>query len=83
MGVNCLFDPDTTVKTIKAMKTALDAAGLSPYLMTQPNGFHCPGVGKQGYLSCPEFPYGEYHEGELRWGDEVWQGTDKMYHGST
>lgn len=57
VGVNCLFDPDTTVKTIKAMKDALDAAGLSPYLMTQPNGFLCPGVGKQGYLSCPEFPY--------------------------
>ncbi|KAG0717645.1 Betaine--homocysteine S-methyltransferase 1 [Chionoecetes opilio] len=57
VGVNCMFDPDTTVRTIQAMKTALDAAGLSPYLMTQPNGFHCPGVGKEGYLSCPEFPY--------------------------
>ena len=54
-----MFDPDTTVRSIKAMKTALDNAGLSPYLMTQPNGFHCPGAGKQGYLSCPEFPYGE------------------------
>ncbi|XP_050714848.1 betaine--homocysteine S-methyltransferase 1-like [Eriocheir sinensis] len=57
VGVNCMFDPDTTVKTIKIMKDALDAAGLSPYLMTQPNGFLCPGVGKMGYLSCPEYPY--------------------------
>ncbi|XP_045110783.1 betaine--homocysteine S-methyltransferase 1-like isoform X2 [Portunus trituberculatus] len=57
VGVNCLFDPDTTVRTIKAMKAALNNAGLSPYLMTQPNGFMCPGAGTQGYLSCPEFPY--------------------------
>ncbi|XP_063873392.1 betaine--homocysteine S-methyltransferase 1-like [Scylla paramamosain] len=57
VGVNCMFDPDETVKTIKAMKTALDDAGLSPFLMTQPNGFFCPGAGKYGYLSCPEFPY--------------------------
>lgn len=57
VGVNCMFDPETTVKSIKAMKVALDSAGLSPYLMTQPNGFLCPGVGKEGYLSCPEFPY--------------------------
>lgn len=63
VGVNCLFDPDTTVKTIKLMKDALDAAGLSPYLMTQPNGFWCPRVGNKGYLSCPEFPYGKCHCG--------------------
>lgn len=59
VGVNCMFDPEETVKTIKAMKTALDEAGLSPFLMTQPNGFFCPGSGKYGYLSCPEFPYGK------------------------
>lgn len=57
VGVNCKFDPFMTMDTIKLMKTALDAEGLKPYLMTQPNGFFTPGTGKDGYAECPEFPF--------------------------
>jgi len=57
VGVNCVFDPDGTLTTIKKMKEALDAEGLKPFLMTQPNGFMCPGTGKHGYTSCPEYPF--------------------------
>merc|ERR1712002_466727 len=32
-------------------------AGLKPHLMTQPNGFYTTGAGKEGYLSCLEFPF--------------------------
>ncbi|KAK4289590.1 hypothetical protein Pmani_037450 [Petrolisthes manimaculis] len=56
VGLNCQFDPTGTLKTMKIMKEALHAAGLSPFLMTQPNGFHCPGTGKHGYTECPEYP---------------------------
>ncbi|XP_068234768.1 betaine--homocysteine S-methyltransferase 1-like isoform X2 [Palaemon carinicauda] len=57
VGVNCLFDPYMTVDTIKVMKSALDEAGLKPFLLTQPNGFFTTGTGKEGYLSCPEYPF--------------------------
>ncbi|KAK7071311.1 hypothetical protein SK128_028295 [Halocaridina rubra] len=57
VGVNCMFDPYMTIETIKAMKEALDGAGLRPYLMTQPNGFFTTGTGKEGYLACPEYPF--------------------------
>lgn len=60
VGVNCMYDPMMTLKTMKIMKQALDSHDLTPFLMTQPNGFHCPGTGKKGYLACPEYPYGEY-----------------------
>ena len=40
------------------MKVALEAFNLSPYLMTQPNGYRCPDCGAFGWLSLPEFPYG-------------------------
>merc|ERR1719445_973083 len=39
------------------MKVALEAFNLSPYLMTQPNGYRCPDCGAFGWLSLPEFPY--------------------------
>ena len=41
------------------MKVALDAFNLSPHLMTQPNAYRCPDCGPFGWLSLPEFPYGE------------------------
>ena len=47
-----------TIESIKLMKEGLDAAGLNPYLMTQPNGFLAPGTGVNGYMECPEFPFG-------------------------
>ncbi|XP_042892141.1 betaine--homocysteine S-methyltransferase 1-like [Penaeus japonicus] len=56
VGVNCLFDPVMTLDTIRLMKEALDAEGLRPFLMTQPNGFFSTGMDRYGYLSCPEYP---------------------------
>jgi len=56
VGVNCLFDPYMVLDTIRAMKEALDAEGLKPFLMTQPNGFFSTGMGKGGYLMSNEYP---------------------------
>ncbi|KAK7071312.1 hypothetical protein SK128_028296 [Halocaridina rubra] len=57
VGVNCMYDPYMTLDTIREMKRALDGAGLSPFLMTQPNGFYTTGTGKYGYLECHEYPF--------------------------
>ncbi|XP_063589730.1 betaine--homocysteine S-methyltransferase 1-like isoform X1 [Penaeus indicus] len=57
VGVNCLFDPVMTFDTIRLMKEALDAQGLRPFLMTQPNGFFTEGADKTGYLGVPEYPF--------------------------
>ncbi|XP_077978435.1 betaine--homocysteine S-methyltransferase 1-like [Glandiceps talaboti] len=58
LGVNCLYDPDTSIRTMKMMKEALDEAGLKPYLMAQPVGFHTQEVNtlKMGYMALPEWP---------------------------
>ncbi|CAH1241571.1 BHMT [Branchiostoma lanceolatum] len=59
IGLNCLFDPNTSLKTMELMKTELDKRGLSPYLMMQPLGFHCPEVENEdeGYQMLPECPF--------------------------
>ena len=44
VGINCNFGPPTCLETIKAMKEALKANDLYPYLMTQPLGFLTPEV---------------------------------------
>ena len=62
VGVNCSFDPDTSLETIRLMKQGLEDAGLGhTYLMTQPVGFHCPDAvhAKDGYHVLPEFPLGK------------------------
>ncbi|XP_042876696.1 S-methylmethionine--homocysteine S-methyltransferase BHMT2-like [Penaeus japonicus] len=56
IGVNCLSDPVMTIDTMRLMKEALDAEGLRPLLMTQPNGFFSTGTDRYGYRSCPEYP---------------------------
>lgn len=56
VGLNCMFDPMMTIENIRVMKTALDQAGLSPFLMTQPNAYWTTGCGKGGWLELPEFP---------------------------
>ena len=46
VGVNCYFDPDTSLETLALMKEGLVGAGLlekPTYLMAQPLGWHCPG----------------------------------------
>ncbi|XP_037787975.1 betaine--homocysteine S-methyltransferase 1-like [Penaeus monodon] len=57
VGVNCLYDPIIIIDTIRLMKEALDAEGLRPFLMTQPNGFFTEGADKSGYLGVPEYPF--------------------------
>ena len=59
VGLNCLFDPKMTLEHISHMKSALDSAGLSPFLMTQPNCFWTTGCGKGGWTECPEYPLGQ------------------------
>ena len=46
VGVNCYFDPHTSLETLALMKEGLIRAGLlekPTYLMAQPLGWHCPG----------------------------------------
>ena len=50
VGVNCHFDPFTSLDTIRKMKEALDAAGLKPFLMSQPLAYHTPDAGRQGFI---------------------------------
>uniref|UniRef100_H2ZQK5 Hcy-binding domain-containing protein n=1 Tax=Ciona savignyi TaxID=51511 RepID=H2ZQK5_CIOSA len=59
IGINCLYDPVTALKTMKRIKDAVKDVGLSPYLMCQPLGWMCPEVENQkmGYLALPEFPF--------------------------
>jgi len=59
VGVNCSFDPKTSLETMKLMKAALDKEGLSPFLMMQPVGYHTQDLTevKDGYHMAPEFPF--------------------------
>ena len=62
VGVNCSFDPDTSLQTIKLMKQGLEDAGLGhTYLMAQPVGYRCPDAvhAKDGYHVLPEAPLGK------------------------
>ena len=45
-------------------------AGLSPHLMAQPLGYRTPDVGRFGWVTLPEFPYGE-----LDWCNDTTQWT--------
>jgi len=58
IGLNCLYDIETNLRTLKRMKKALDDADLHPYLMVQPLGFRCPEVDNEitGYLALPDTP---------------------------
>jgi len=57
VGINCHFDPQISLKGMKLMKDALDAAGLKPHLAVQPLGYHTPDANKQGFIDLPEFPF--------------------------
>lgn len=59
VGINCHLDPLTCVRTVKLMKEGLEKAGLKAHLMVQPLGFHTPECNVGGYLSLPEFPFGQ------------------------
>ncbi|XP_064607668.1 betaine--homocysteine S-methyltransferase 1-like [Liolophura sinensis] len=57
VGVNCHFDPETSLEAMRMMKKSLDAAELSPFLMVQPLAFKTPDASKQGFIDLPEFPF--------------------------
>lgn len=56
--MNCKFDPTISMEALRLMKEALDEAGLNPYLMIQPVGYHTPDAGRAGFASLPEIPFG-------------------------
>ncbi|XP_074662977.1 betaine--homocysteine S-methyltransferase 1-like [Tubulanus polymorphus] len=57
VGLNCQFDYNAQLKTMKLMKDALKEAGLSPFLIMQPIGFLSPDTEYlvEGYSHLPEF----------------------------
>lgn len=57
VGINCHFGPYVTLKAIKIMKEALDAAGCKVHLMTQPLGYLTPDAKRQGFIDLKEFPF--------------------------
>ena len=74
LGVNCLFDPFLCLDTLSQMRAGLEAAGgcghvsrvtvpcpgiTGVHLMAQPLGYRTPDVGRYGWVTLPEFPYGE------------------------
>lgn len=67
VGVNCKFDPTTSIKTLILMKEALDKEGLSPHLMIQPVGYHTPDAGRAGFASLPELPFALEPRTLTRW----------------
>lgn len=58
LGVNCMYDIQTCLETMKMMKEGLQNANLDAYLMCQPLGFLCPEVRNdpEGYYALPEAP---------------------------
>lgn len=60
MGINCHFDPETCVKTVKMMKEAVEKAGLKAHYMCQPLAYHTPDCNCQGFIDLPEFPFGMF-----------------------
>ena len=65
IGVNCNYDPDVCLKSMKIIKEGLDKAGLKRHLMVQPAGYKTPecmdhnnpGV-RIGFTGLAEFPFG-------------------------
>lgn len=57
VGVNCHFDPETCVKTVKMMKEGVEKAGLKAHYMSQPLAYHTPDCNCQGFIDLPEFPF--------------------------
>ncbi|TKS84924.1 Betaine--homocysteine S-methyltransferase 1 [Collichthys lucidus] len=57
VGVNCHFDPETCVKTVKLMKEGVEKAGLKAHYMSQPLAYHTPDCNCQGFIDLPEFPF--------------------------
>ena len=50
-----MYDPEICLRTVSLMKAGLESAGLKPYLMMQPVGFHTQEIANDpsGYVSLP------------------------------
>jgi len=64
VGVNCFYDPDVCLKTMRTMKEALEKAGLKRHLIVQPVGYRTPEcldhnnpASKIGMTGLEEFPF--------------------------
>jgi len=59
VGVNCHFDPFTSLDALKVMKKGLADADLleTTYLMCQPLAYLTPDASRQGFIDLPEFPF--------------------------
>uniref|UniRef100_A0A8C5EFL1 Betaine--homocysteine S-methyltransferase 1-like n=1 Tax=Gouania willdenowi TaxID=441366 RepID=A0A8C5EFL1_GOUWI len=57
VGVNCHFDPEMCVKTVRMMKEGVEKAGLKAHYMSQPLAYHTPDCNRQGFIDLPEFPF--------------------------
>lgn len=60
VGINCHFDPLTSVEAVKMMKEGVEKAGLKAHYMVQPLAYHTPDCNCQGFIDLPEFPFGKY-----------------------
>jgi len=57
VGINCHFDPETSLAAVAEIKKGLDGAGLKRHLIVQPLCFKTPDVNSQGFIDLPEFPF--------------------------
>lgn len=60
VGINCGFDPDICLESLRLMKEALDKEGLKVHLMIQPVGYHTPDINVLGFQGLQETPFGEF-----------------------
>lgn len=60
VGINCHFDPETCVKTVKMMKEGVEKAGLKAHYMSQPLAYHTPDCNCQGFIDLVELPFSMY-----------------------
>lgn len=67
VGINCHFDPETCVKTVKLMKEGVEKAGLKAHYMSQPLALHTPDCNLKGFIDLPEFPFALEPRTLTRW----------------
>ncbi|XP_053726585.1 betaine--homocysteine S-methyltransferase 1-like [Synchiropus splendidus] len=67
VGVNCHFDPFTSVKAVQKMKAGVEKAGLKAHYMVQPLAILTPDCNSQGFIDLPEFPFALEPRMMTRW----------------
>ncbi|XP_057303573.1 betaine--homocysteine S-methyltransferase 1-like [Hydractinia symbiolongicarpus] len=54
IGLNCRFEPDICLNTLKRMKAAVEKEGIKVHWMCQPAGYRTADGGRDGFASIPE-----------------------------